>query len=117
MDKCTRTTTEDALTHKPQETYDSCIDMQRTEEAEESMTSIAEAAERKRGVEAHLYVGNPSTSINSPMLQSAMGEIQMNKLNPIIVDTTMPSFNDLCTQLESLTINKREEVINHLCIA
>ena len=29
----------------------------------------------------------------------------------------MPSINDLCTQLESLMINEREEVINCLCIA
>ena len=68
-------------------------------------------------MEAHLYVGNPSMSSNSLMLQSAMGEIQMNKPNPIIVDTTMPSIDNLCTQLESLTLNEREEVINCLHIA
>ena len=56
-------------------------------------------------------------SLNSLMSQSAMGEIQMNKPNPIIIDTTTPLIDDLCTQLESLMLNEREEVINHLCIA
>ena len=41
----------------------------------------------------------------------------MNKLNPIVIDTTMPSIKDLYTQLKSLMLNEREEVINHLCIA
>ena len=75
------------------------------------------AAERKRGLEAHLYGGNPSMSLNSPMSQKAMGEVQMNKPNPTIIDTTTPSIDDLCTQLESLMLNEREEVINCLHIA
>ena len=68
-------------------------------------------------MEAHLYVGNPSMSLNSPVQQNARGEIQMSKLNPIIIDKTMPLINDLCTQLESLMLDEREEKINCLCIA
>ena len=75
------------------------------------------AAERKRRMETHLYVGNPSRLLNSPMSQSAMGEIQMNKPNPTIIDTTTPLINNLCTQLVNLMLNEREEVINHLHIA
>ena len=74
------------------------------------------ATEEGKGTEAHLFMGNPHTSLNSPTLQSAMGEIQMNKPNPII-DTTTPSIDDLCTQMDSLTIKEREEVINCLCTA
>ena len=40
----------------------------------------------------------------------------MNSLSPSILDTTVPSINDLCTQLESLMLDERDEVINHLCI-
>ena len=45
-----------------------------------------------------------------------MGGTQMNSPSPSIKDTTMSSINDLCTQLESLMLNEREEVINHLCV-
>ena len=75
------------------------------------------AAEREEGIEAHLFIGNPSMSLNSPTQQNTTGGIQINCPSPSIVDTTTPSINDLCTQLESLTINEREEVINCLCIA
>ena len=68
-------------------------------------------------MEAPPYVGNPSMSLSSPMLQSAMGEVQMTRANPNTIETTTPSIDDLCTQLESLTLNEREEVINHLCTA
>ena len=74
-------------------------------------------AEREREVKAHQIVGNPSMSFNSPTQQSTTGEIQMNKPNSSIVDTTTPSIDDLCTQLESLTLDEREEVINCLHIA
>ena len=75
------------------------------------------AADREKGIEAHLFVGNPSMSSNSPTQQSTMGEIQINKPNPLIVDTTTPLIDDLCTQLDSLMLDEREEVINCLCIA
>ena len=113
MDKCTRTTTEDALAHKPQETYKSCTNTQRKEKVQQVHQR---AVERVKGMEAHLYVGNPSMSLNSLMQQSAMGEAQMNRTNPSTVETTTTSINDLCTQLESLMLNKREEVINRLHI-
>ena len=75
------------------------------------------AAEREREVKAHPIMGNPSMSFNSLMQQSTTGEIQMNKPNSSIIDTAMPSIDDLCTQLESLMLDEREEVINHLHIA
>ena len=74
------------------------------------------AVEREKRTEAHLFMGNPSMSSNSPMQQSTRGEIQMNKPNPIIIDPTTPLIDDLCTQLEGLTLNEREEVINCLCV-
>ena len=51
------------------------------------------------------------------MSQNATGGVQVSKPSPTIVDNTTPSIDDLCTQLENLMINEREEVINHLCIA
>ena len=75
------------------------------------------ATEREERIEAHLFVGNPSMSFNSPTQQNATRGTQMNSLSPSIVDITMPSINNLCTQLESLMLDEREEVINHLCIA
>ena len=75
------------------------------------------AVEKEKGIEAHLFIGNPSMLLNTLVQQNARGEIQMNKPNPIITDTTTPSIDNLCTQLESLTLNEREDMINCLCIA
>ena len=62
-------------------------------------------------------MGAPSMSLNPLTQQNAMGVIQMDRPSSSIIDITTPSINDLCTQLESLMLNEREEVINHLCIA
>ena len=75
------------------------------------------AAEKEEGIGAHLFIVNPSMSLNSPTQQNTTGGIQMNSPSPSIIDTTAPSINDFCTQLESLMLNEREEVINCLCIA
>ena len=75
------------------------------------------AAEKERGTEAYLLMGDPSMSLNSPTQQKTIEGIQMDWLSSSITDSTMPSIDGLCTQLESLTLNEREEVINHLCIA
>ena len=75
------------------------------------------AVKREKGVEAYPYVWNPSMSLSSLTLQSAMGKAQTNRVNPNTIETTMPLINNLCTQLESLSLNEREEVINCLCIA
>ena len=40
----------------------------------------------------------------------------MDSLSPSTTDTTMPSIDDLYTQLKSLMLNEREEVINCLHI-
>ena len=53
----------------------------------------------------------------SPTQPNAMERMQMNSPSPNITDTAMPSIDDLYTQLESLTLDEQEEVINHLCIA
>ena len=74
------------------------------------------AAEKEEGIGAHLFIGNPSMSLNSPTQQNATERGQMNSSSPSIIDTTMPLIDDLCTQLESLTLNEKEEVINHLHI-
>ena len=76
------------------------------------------ATEREERMKAPLFIGGPSTSSIPPDLQPTMQEIQMENpcSSPNSPDTTEPTINDLCTQLESLTINEREEVINHLCI-
>ena len=66
--------------------------------------------------EAPLFVGNPSMFSNTPVQQSAMQETQMGSMNPSTTDTNIPMINDLCTQLERLTINEQEEVINCLHI-
>ena len=64
-----------------------------------------------------LYVGNPSMSLIAPMQWKAAGREQMHGTNPNVGEATTSSINDLCTQLEGLMLNEREEVINHLCIA
>ena len=46
-----------------------------------------------------------------------MQETQMGSMNPGTTDTTIPMIDDLCIQLEGLTINEQEEVIRCLCIA
>ena len=74
------------------------------------------AAKEEEGIGAHLFVGNPSMLLNSPAQQNAMERIQLNNLSPSDVDTTMPSINNLCTQLGSLILDKQEKVINHLHI-
>ena len=75
------------------------------------------ASEREERMEIPLHVGDPSTSLNAPMQQKAVERVQTHGTNPSTVEATMPSIDDLCTQLESLTLNEREEVINCLCIA
>ena len=75
------------------------------------------ATERKEEMETQLFIGNPSMSFTSPPQQNAMGGMQTNSLSPSIVDNTMPSIDNLCTQLESLMLDEREEVINCLHIA
>ena len=65
-------------------------------------------------MEASLFIRNPSMSLNTPVQQSTTQETQTGSMNPSITDTTTPTINNLCTQLEGLTINEREEVINHL---
>ena len=47
VDKHTRTTTEDALAYRPQETYKSYANLQRTEKAEKSVTSTMEDIEKR----------------------------------------------------------------------
>ena len=73
--------------------------------------------EREEGMEVPLYVGNPGMSLNALMQQKAVEKVQMHGMNPSTVEATMPSIYDLCTRLEGLTLNEREEVINCLCIA
>ena len=63
-----------------------------------------------------LFIGNPSMSSIPPVWQSAMQKAQIESPSPNASDTIAPMIDDLCTQLESLTINEREEVINCLCI-
>ena len=91
----------------------SCKEQKKLKKAWQACQRVAEREER---VEAHLLVRNPSMSLNSPTQPNAMGGIQKNHPSPSIVDTTMPSIDDLCTQLEGLTLNEREEVINCLYI-
>ena len=74
------------------------------------------ATEREEGIGTHLFIGNPSMSSPLPIQKSAMGEIQMDRPSSSITNTTTPSIDDLCTQLESLMLNEREKVINHLHI-
>ena len=88
------------------------------------------AAERKEEIGALLFIGNPGMSFSSLTEQNAVGGTQTNSPSTSMelmchpcsrapcpcVDTTAPSIDDLCTQLENLTINEREEVINHLHI-
>ena len=74
------------------------------------------AAEKERGTEVYLLMGTPSMSLNSPTQQKATEGIQMDRPSSSITNTTTPSTNDLCTQLESLMLNEREEVINCLHI-
>ena len=75
------------------------------------------ALEKEEEMEVPFYVGNPGTSLNAPMQLKATEGTQMYGMSPSTVETTMPLNNDLCTQLEGLTLNEREEVINHLHIA
>ena len=49
VDKCTRTTTEDAPAYKPQETYELHTNTWRTEKAKESITSVSEGSEKRKG--------------------------------------------------------------------
>ena len=71
--------------------------------------------ERKKGTEIPLYVRNPSMLLNAPVQQKAAERVQMHRTNPGAVETTM--IDNLCTQLEGLTLNEREDMINHLHIA
>ena len=74
-------------------------------------------AEKEEGIGAHLFIGNPSMSLNSPTQQNATEREQMNSPSPSIVDTTAPSIDNLCTQIESLMLDEREKVINCLHLA
>ena len=77
------------------------------------------AVEREGRMKAPRFIGDPSTSSIPPDLQPTMQEIQMENpsSSPSSLDTIEPTINDLCTWLEGLMINEREEVINCLCIA
>ena len=72
---------------------------------------------KEERMEVSLYVGNPGTLLNAPMKQEAVEKVQMHGVSPSMVKDTSPLIDDLCTRLESLTLNEREGVINHLCIA
>ena len=74
------------------------------------------AVEREERTKTLLFIEDPSTSLIPPGRQPATQEKQMESPSsgPKAPDTT--TIDNLCTQLESLTINEREEVINHLCI-
>ena len=74
------------------------------------------AAERKEGIGAHLFIRSPSMSLVPQTQQNAMRERQTDSPSPSITDTIALSINDLCTQIENLTLDEQEEVINHLCI-
>ena len=71
---------------------------------------------QKRKKEEQKHMETPSMSLNSPTQQEATERIQMNRPSPSITNTITPSIDDLCTQLESLMLNEREEVINCLCV-
>ena len=64
------------------------------------------AAEREEGMGAHLFIGNPSTSLVLPTQQNAAGERQMDSPSPSTTDTITPSIDNLCIQLKSLTLNE-----------
>ena len=68
-------------------------------------------------MEVPLHVGNPGMLPDAPIQQKAAERGQTHRMNPSTVEATMPSIDNLCTQLEGLTLNEREEVINHLHIA
>ena len=53
-------------------------------------------------------------SLDAPVQQKAVERGQMHGTNPSMVETTM--IDNLCTQLEGLTLNEREDMINCLCI-
>ena len=74
-------------------------------------------AEREGNMEAHLLMGNPSMFAAPSTQKSTMGEVQTNSLSTSTINDTTPSINDLCKQLESLTLDKQEKVINCLCTA
>ena len=75
------------------------------------------AAEKEERAEVQLLIGNPSMSSPPPNQKNAMEGKQMDSPSPSIIDTAVPSIDDLCTQLENLTLNEQEEVINHLHVA
>ena len=68
----------------------------------------------RRMAEAPLFTRHPSTFPTSSPQQVTMQEIQMGNINP---SATIPTIDDLCTQLEGLTINEQKEVIQCLHIA
>ena len=103
-----------AAPRKPTNHVHSCEEQWKVKKAWQAQRR---ATERERGIGAHLYVGGSSMSSISPTSQNAMQEIQTESLSPSITDTIMPTINDLCTQLEGLTLNEWEEVINCLRIA
>ena len=64
------------------------------------------AAERKGGMGTHLFTGSPSMSLTPPTQQNTTGGIQMDSPSPSTTNAATSSINDLCTQLESLTLDE-----------
>ena len=119
MDRCTRVTSKDTLTHNSKESCKSHTVHPHKEQKKltKAWQACWKAAEREEGIETHLFAGNPSTSSVSPTQPNAMEGIQMNSLSPSVTDIALPSIDDLCTQLESLMLNEWEKVVNCLHIA
>ena len=79
----------------------------KTKKVWQAQAAQQRALEREEGMEVPLYERNPSMLLDAPVQWKAMERAQMHRTNPGVIEAT--TIDDLCTQLEGLTLNEREE--------
>ena len=102
---------------QPSSTQRSINHVQDQRKQKKAWQAHQKAEERETGVEISLFIGKLSMSTNPSTQNNTAEEVQMDDLSTSLMDTTTPSIDYLCTQLESLMLDEWEEVINCLHVA